>query len=158
MSEPSLSYGGHTPAALSTAWIPLESLCEQWADIGREASETGLLQITGLAFQALASEHRAHLSFEKARFYTAPAAQMNTLDQAAEALLQARQSWSDAILALELQIGKLHMAARHHEQATSLLAQVWQERVRVTTLLLEVEQTQVVCQQDYSTAHTGKDQ
>jgi hypothetical protein len=152
MSESSLPYGGiSAPAALSTVWIPLEGRCEQWAEIGREACETGLLQITGFAFQALASEHQAYVSFEKAQCSPAPAAQMNGLDQAAEALLQARQSWSDAILALEFQIGKVQLATQHRKQASSLLAQVWHERVRITALLLEVEQAQLVYQRDSST-------
>jgi hypothetical protein len=169
MSETSQPYGERGQRASSssspptTAWIPLEGRCEQWATLARDAHVTDLLQVTGLAFQALFYESRAHACYEQAQLPASIATSMNLLDQAEEALSQARQCWSDVISALEYQRINLRISFPNRELASTLLQEVWNERVRMTTLLLEVEQAQAQCQRDYhaiggTRENAGKDE
>jgi hypothetical protein len=156
MSETSLSYGGgheqqqqHLYASLpfsplmSTAWVPLEGLCTQWGTRGQEAHETSILQVVGLAFTALSYERRAHIFYQQAHLRETGIAPTPMLDQVLSALLQARECWSDALLVLEQHTSLELDPTQRRQVARLLLAEVRTERLRLTTLLAEVEREQV---------------
>ncbi|MBV9688208.1 MAG: hypothetical protein JO202_00700 [Ktedonobacteraceae bacterium] len=49
----------HDPITLSTAWMPLDGLAQQWGQFGSEATSVPALSVTGNVFAALAKETEA---------------------------------------------------------------------------------------------------
>src|SRR5712691_1193168 len=86
---------------LSTAWIPLDGLAQQWGQFGTEAITNSAFQVTSMVFAALARETLArqrHLETWRASRKGQAIDLEHTLDE----LIQARQHWTEAIACLEI--------------------------------------------------------
>jgi len=88
--------------ALSTAWMPLDGLIQQWGEFGaQKASTAPALHAVGMAFCALARETTA-CTYYTAAWHTSQDGDLTELEHTFEELLSARQYWTDAMLSLEL--------------------------------------------------------
>jgi len=112
---------------LSTAWMPLDGLIQEWGTFGAEhASTAPALHAVGMAFCALARETTAR-TYYTAAWHASQDDDLTDLEHALEELLHARQYWTDAMLSLELLLldsneeptsqGSLHLAGRGDEAA-----------------------------------------
>ena len=124
-----------TPTTLSTAWMPLDGLAQQWGQFGSEASDETALAATSHVFIALAKE-------TEARGWHALAADTlgNPLEHTLEDLVAARAQWSEALMCVKRFIGSVGATdASLHALALDVLEQ----RVRLSTLIAEVEREQL---------------
>jgi len=102
----------------------------------------------GRAFQALYYESRAQTFYRQTSLHTPPATVLIALDRTAEALCHARRFWCDVISMLDCQVNNVLTSSSNRTLAATLLPQVWEERTRITALLLEVDRVQAQRQRD----------
>jgi hypothetical protein len=69
-------------------------------------------------------------------------ADLTDLETALDELNQARERWTDAIAALELLVSDKHVDEAVLNEARDLVAQAMEQRLRVSSLVREVEQEQ----------------
>lgn len=120
-----------TERPLTTAWIPLEGLAEQWGHFSAQAASYPCFQATSTIFSALTHESEAfdcHIEAWHPFRHGDQALLQSTLDHL-------RQAWTEAFDALEQVL--------HHTFDISTfqqpLLQVAEQRVRLATLIVEVE-------------------
>ena len=131
-------YPSPSSPTLSTAWMPLDGLIQQWADFGAEATSAPALQATSAVFAALARETEA-LEHHTAAWYNSLAVDITNLQHALDELSQARGHWTEAMLSLELLVLDA-LGTKAAKDATHLLiAEAMGQRVRLSLLLHEVE-------------------
>jgi hypothetical protein len=146
-----------SPADLSTYWIPLEPLAQQWATFGREAMTCSAFGAVGMAFIALSWEAAA-LRHTMRASKAAPRNQQPSLEgvplpvhlsyqdiiRTLEDLREARQCWLSAVSWLEqlahhepLEPAQRNTAQQYLEHATAHVQRLW-------ALLSEVQETSMV--------------
>src|SRR5713226_7981562 len=84
---------------LSTAWMPLDGLANQWGQFGAEATTARALQATSRVFAALAQETSARETYLIA-WRTSQDVDITDLGHTLDELSQARQHWTDALISL----------------------------------------------------------
>ncbi len=128
--------------ALSTAWMPLDGLIQEWGAFGEDASTAPALHAVGMVFCALARETTAR-SYYTAAWHTAEDGGLTDLEHTLEELLSARQYWTDAMLSLELLLLDPHEELAFGESLRTLLVEVMEQRVRVALLVHQTQQEQL---------------
>jgi hypothetical protein len=128
--------------ALSTAWMPLDGLIQQWGTFGEDVSTAPALHAVGMVFCALARETTAR-SYYTAAWHTAEDGDLTDLEHALEELLHARQYWTDAMLSLELLLLDPHEEQAFGESLRPLLVEVLEQRGRVALLVHQTQQEQL---------------
>lgn len=124
-----------------TAWMPLDGLIQQWGRFGAEAAGVPALHATGAVFSALARETEAREYYITA-LHTSHKVDLTDLETALDELNQARERWTDAITALELLVSDKHADEAVQNEARVLVAQAMEQRLRVSSLVQEVEREQ----------------
>lgn len=128
---------------LSSAWMPLDGLIQQWGTFGSEQASTApALHAAGMAFCALSCETTAR-TYYTAAWHTAEDADLTDLEHALEELLSARQYWTDAMLSLELLLLDPHEEQTSQESLRPLLVEVMEQRGRVALLVHQTQQEQM---------------
>jgi hypothetical protein len=128
---------------LSTAWMPLDGLIQQWGAFGAELASTApALHAVGMAFCALARETTA-CTYYTATWHTAEDGDLTDLENALEELLSARQYWTDAMLSLELLLLDAREEPAFGESLRPLLVEVLEQRCRVALLIHQTQQEQL---------------
>ncbi len=139
-------------ADLSTYWLPLEPVAQQWAAFGREAMTCPAFGAVGMAFTALSWEAAALRHTIRAS-QTAPRSQQppsedvplpvhlssQDIARTLEDLTEARRCWQSAAWWLE--------QLAHHEplsRAQQCLEQALAQVQRLWALMGEVQETRVV--------------
>ncbi len=136
----SLLYEHHSDLP-ATAWIPLEGLTEQWGRFAAEAANLPALHATGAIFSALARETEAR-EYHTTAWHSTHSVDLTDLESALEELNKAREHWTDAMIALELLLNDKHVDEAVRDEARITVAQVMEQRLRVTSLIQEVEREQ----------------
>jgi hypothetical protein len=123
--------------SLSTNWIPLDGLIQQWGRCGTGANNASALHAIGLIFSALAREitDREHYM---AAWHSSQKVDMTDLESAIEELCQAREHWADAMAALGTRSRDTAL-----NEARRMVAQLMEQRIRVSALIQEIEQEQL---------------
>ena len=128
---------------LSTAWIPLDGLIQQWGAFGADQAITApALHAVGMVFCALARETTA-LTYYTAAWHTSEDGDLTELEHTLEELLSARQYWTDAMLSLELLLLDPHEEQAFGESLRPLLVEVMEQRGRVALLIHQTQQEQL---------------
>ena len=127
--------------AFATYWIPLDGLVQQWGRFGAEATGVPALHATGAVFSALARETEAR-GYHMAALRASHVVDLTDLETALDELNQARERWADAITALELLVSDKHADEAIRKEAHVLVAQAMEQRLRVSSLIQEVEREQ----------------
>jgi hypothetical protein len=128
---------------LSTAWMPLDGLIQQWGEFGAElALSAPALHAVGMAFCALARETTAS-SYYTAAWLASQDGDLTELEHTLEELLQARQYWTDAMLSLELLLLDPREEPTFGESLRPLLVEVMEQRARVALLVHQTQQEQL---------------
>jgi hypothetical protein len=128
---------------LSTAWMPLDGLIQQWGAFGADQASTApALHAVGMVFCALACETTARTSYTAA-WHTSQDGDLTDLEHALEELLSARQYWTDAMLSLELLLLDPHEELAFGESVRPLLVEVLEQRGRVALLVHQTQQEQL---------------
>ena len=133
------TFTADSSTTLSSAWMPLDGLIQEWGAFGAEHAITGpALHAVGMVFCALARETTARI------YYTAAwhASEDGDLTELEE-LLSARQYWTDAMLSLELLLLDTHEEQAFGESQHPLLVEVLEQRVRVALLIHQTQQEQL---------------
>jgi hypothetical protein len=135
--------GKESPLPMSTAWMPLDALIQEWADFGAQAASAPALSATGMAFLALSWEtsalhHRtwAHQDRQRGRSRST----VRDLGQTMQDLSQAIRHWSQAALWLERQALDEHQPMEDLDVLRLLLHRVLEQQRRVWTLMQEVRE------------------
>jgi hypothetical protein len=147
------TFPSFSTTALSTAWMPLEGLAEQWGQFGAEATSAPALHATGMVFSALARETEAQERHMEA-WHTSREPGVTDLEHTLEELTQARQHWTDALRFLEMFILDEQCADAFRDAMHSLVTEAMGQRLRVSTLIREVEQEQLLA--CHSVAHPSE--
>lgn len=136
--QPSLSLMSITP---STAWMPLDSLAEQWGQFGAGAITVSDLHATSMIFAALARETEAR-THHLGAWYASAAVGVIDLEHTLDQLGQARAHWIEAITFLELSLtdGDSETA---QDARRLLVSDAMEQRLRICMLLQEVAQEQL---------------
>jgi hypothetical protein len=124
--------------AFATYWIPLDNLVQQWGRFGAEAVGVPALHATGAVFSALARETEAR-KYHVIALHTSHNVDLTDLETALDELNQARERWTDAITALELLVSDEHIDEAIQNEARILVTQVMEQRLRISSLIQEVE-------------------
>jgi hypothetical protein len=128
---------------LSTAWMPLDGLIQEWGEFGAEQASTApALHAVGMAFGALARETTAR-SYYTAAWHTAEDGDLTELEHALEELLQARQYWTDAMHALELLLLDPREEPALQDSLRPVLVEVMEQRTRLALLIYQTQQEQL---------------
>jgi hypothetical protein len=128
---------------LSTAWMPLDGLIQEWGAFGAEQAITApTLHAVGMAFCALARETTAR-RYYTAAWHTAEDEDLTELEHALEELLHARQYWTDAMFSLELLLLDPHEEPAFQDSLHPLLVEVMEQRTRVALLIYQTQQEQL---------------
>src|SRR5712691_6193588 len=128
---------------LSTAWIPLDGLIQQWGAFGADQAITApALHAVGMVFCALARETTAR-SYYTAAWLESQDGDLTDLEHTLEELLSARQYWTDAMLSLELLLLDPHEEQAVGESLHPLLVEVMEQRGRVARLIHQTQQEQL---------------
>lgn len=126
--------------ALSSAWMPLDGLIQEWGAFGAEQTISApALHAVGMAFCALSRETTAR-TYYTAAWHASQDGDLTDLEHALEELLSARQYWTDAMLSLELLLLDPH---EELESQGSLLVEVMEQRSRVALLIHQTQQEQL---------------
>jgi hypothetical protein len=130
-------------SVLSTAWMPLDGLIQQWGAFGAEQAITApALHAAGMAFCALARETTAR-SYYTSAWHSSEDGDLTELEHALEELLHARQYWTDAMLSLELLLLDVREEPAFGESLRTLLVEVMEQRARVAMLIHQTQQEQL---------------
>jgi hypothetical protein len=128
---------------LSSAWMPLDGLIQQWGTFGAEQTVSApALHAVGKAFCALSCETTAR-SYYTAAWHTSHNADLTELEHTLEELLSARQSWTDTMLSLELLLLDAREEQSSGDSLRSLLVEVMEQRSRVALLIHQTQQEQL---------------
>jgi hypothetical protein len=128
---------------LSTAWMPLDGLIQEWGAFGADQASTApALHTVGMVFCALARETTAR-TYYTAAWHTSQDGDLTDLEHNLEELLSARQYWTDAMLSLELLLLDSNEEQAFGESLHSLLVEVLEQRVRVALLIHQTQQEQL---------------
>jgi hypothetical protein len=128
---------------LSSAWMPLDGLIQQWGAFGSELAITAPAQhAVGMAFCALARETTAR-TYYAAAWHTSQDGDLTELEHALEELLQARQYWTDAMLSLELLLLEAREEPAFLESLRHLVVEVMEQRARIALLIHQTQQEQL---------------
>ncbi len=128
---------------LSTAWMPLDGLIQQWGAFGSEQAITApALHAVGMAFCALARETTAR-TYYTAAWHTSQDGDLTELEHALEELLQARQYWTDAMLSLELLLLDPREESAFRDSLRPLVVEVMEQRARIALLIHQTQQEQL---------------
>jgi hypothetical protein len=151
------SFSHPSQADLSTYWLPLEPLAQQWATFGRGAMTCLALGAVGMAFTALAWEAAALRHTIRAS-QTAPQHQQPSsegvslpihlssqgVSRTLEDLGEARQCWQSAVSWLEQLAQHEPLSPAQRERAQQCLEQAIAQVQRLWALMVEVQETRVV--------------
>jgi hypothetical protein len=125
---------------LSTAWMPLDGLIQEWGAFGAEQASTApALHAVGMVFCALARETTAR-AYYTAAWHTSQDGDLTDLEHTLEELLSARQYWTDAMLSLELLLLDPREEPGFGESLRPLLVEVLKQRGRVALLVHRTQQ------------------
>jgi hypothetical protein len=128
---------------LSTAWMPLDGLIQEWGKFGAEHTSTApALHAVGMAFCALSRETTAR-TYYTAAWHIEEDEDLTELEHTLEELLQARQYWTDAMISLELLLLDPHEELAFQDILRPLLAEVMEQRTRVALLIYQTQQEQL---------------
>jgi hypothetical protein len=144
-------------ADLSTYWLPLEPLAQQWATFGREAMTCPAFGAVGMAFTALSWEAAALRHTIRAS-QAAPQHQQPPSDgvplhihlsyqdiaRTLEDLTEARRCWQSAVSWLEQLAHHEPLEPAQRERAQQCLEQALVQVQRLRAVLCEVQETRVV--------------
>jgi hypothetical protein len=137
------TFTADSSTTLSSAWMPLDGLIQEWGAFGAEHASTGpALQAVGMAFCALARETTARIYYTAA-WHVSVDGDLTESEHALEELLSARQYWTDAMLSLELLLLDTHEEQAFGESQHPLLVEVLEQRVRVALLIHQTQQEQL---------------
>jgi hypothetical protein len=128
--------------ALSTAWMPLDGLIQQWGTFGEDVITAPALHTVGMAFCALAREITAR-TYYTAAWHESQDGDLTDLEPALEELSSARQYWTDAMLSLELLLLDPREEQEFGESLRHLLVEVLEQRARVALLVHQTQQEQL---------------
>jgi hypothetical protein len=128
---------------LSTAWMPLDALVQEWATFGAQATDAPALTATGMAFLALSWEtsalhHRTRAYQHQQRGLRRSA--VRDLGQAMQDLTHATKHWSQVVLWLERLANDERSPAEDLEPVRELMRQVLSQQQRVWTLMQQVQE------------------
>jgi hypothetical protein len=130
-------------SVLSSAWMPLDGLIQQWGTFGSEQASTApVLHAVGMAFCALARETTAR-SYYTAAWHASQDSDLTNLEHTLEELLSARQYWTDAMLSLQLLLLDPHKEQTSQGSLRTLLVEVMEQRGRVALLVHQTQQEQL---------------
>lgn len=127
---------------LSTNWIPLDGIIQQWGRFGIEANSASALHTTSLIFSALARETTACEHY-MAAWHISQKVDTTDLESAVEGLCQAREQWADAMITLSAWILDERSCDIARNEARMMVTQLMEQRLRVSALIQEVEQEQL---------------
>lgn len=128
---------------LSSAWMPLDGLIQEWGTFGSEQASTApALHAVGMAFSALARETTAR-SHYTAAWHEAEDGDLTDLEHTLEELLSARQHWADTMHSLELLLLDGNGEEAFQESLRCLLVEVMEQRMRVALLIYQTQQEQL---------------
>jgi hypothetical protein len=132
-----------TLSCLSTLWIPLDALTQEWATFGSRATSAPALTATGMAFLALSWEtnalhHRTWAHQDRQRGLGRSA--VRDLGESMQDLSQAISHWSQAALWLERLANDERSPANDLEATRVLMSQVLSQQQRIWTLMQEVQE------------------
>ncbi len=137
------TFTADSSTTLSSAWMPLDGLIQEWGAFGAENASTGpALHAVGMAFCALARETTARIYYTAA-WHASEDGDLTELEHALEELLSARQYWTDAMFSLELLLLDTHEEQAFGESQHPLLVEVLEQRVRVALLIHQTQQEQL---------------
>src|SRR5712691_11273367 len=137
------TFTADSSTTLSSAWMPLDGLIQEWGAFGAENASTGpALHAVGMAFCALARETTARIYYTAA-WHTSEDGDLTELEHTLEELLSARQYWTDAMLSLELLLLDPHEEQEFGESLRPLLVEVMEQRGRVALLIYQTQQEQL---------------
>jgi hypothetical protein len=132
-----------TFSCLSTLWIPLDALIEEWADFGTDAATAPALTATGMAFLALSWEtsalHHRTCAYQDQQCGLRRSA-VRGLGQTMQDLSHATTHWSQAALWLERFANDERQPVEDLEPVRALMRQVLSQQQRVWTLMQEVQE------------------
>jgi hypothetical protein len=151
------SFSHPSPADLSTYWLPLEPLAQQWATFGREAMTCPAFGAVGMAFTALSWEAAALRHTIRAS-QAAPQGQQPSSEgvplpihlssqdvtRTLEDLIEARQHWQSAVSWLEQLAHHEPLELAQRDTAQQFLEHALVQVQRLWALLCEVQETRVV--------------
>ncbi len=126
---------------LDTSWMPLDGIAEQWGRFGTEGTSVPALHATGAVFSALARETEAR-EYRMTALHSSHDVDLTDLESALEELDRAREHWTDAITVLGLLVGDRQAGESARGEARTLVAQVMEQRLRISSLILAVEKEQ----------------
>ena len=142
---------------LATMWISLDGLIERWGRFGTEATETPALYATSEAFAALACETGA-LARRLQTWYTSREVDVTDLEHCLDELAQERRHWAEAGRSLEMILLDERRTETAQEAIAMLILETMEHRLRVSTLITEVEQEQLgAYRQAVSSSHKRGD-
>jgi hypothetical protein len=125
---------------LSTAWMPLDGLIQEWGAFGAEQASTAPAQhAVGMAFCALARETTTRTYYTAAR-HASQDVDLTELEHTLEELLHARQYWTDAILSLELLLLDTNEEPTSQDSLQTLVVEAMEQRARVVLLIHQTQQ------------------
>jgi hypothetical protein len=135
--------GKESPFLMSTAWMPLDALIQEWAAFGAQAAATPALIATGMAFLALSWEtsalhHRTWAYQDRRRGFGRSA--VRDLGQTMQDLSHAIGHWSQAALWLERQALDERQPMEDLDALRLLLHQVLGQQQRVWARMQEVQE------------------
>lgn len=145
-------YCASVSLAPSTAWIPLDGLAAQWGHFGAEATTARALQATSRVFAALAQETSARQTFLIA-WRTSQDVDVTDLGHVLDELVQARQSWTDALLSLEFVVMEARGTQISPETVRLLMIEAMEQRMRLSMLLQEVEREHLLVYRGVPASH-----
>ena len=149
------------PIALSTAWIPLDALVQEWATFGTQATDAPTLTATGMAFLALSWEmsalhHRTWAYQDQQRGLRRSA--VRWLGQTMQDLTHATKHWSQVVLWLERLALDEHQQVEDLDAIRSLMQRTLEQQQRVWTLMQQVQEDLLVYGQQPAGATTRGEQ
>jgi hypothetical protein len=151
------SFSHPSQADLSTYWLPLEPLAQQWATLGREAMTCPAFGAVGMAFTALSWEAAALRHTIRAS-QAAPHSQQPSpegvplpihlssqdIARTLEDLTEARRCWQSAVSWLEQLAHHESLSPAQRESAQQCLEQAIAQVQRLWALMGEVQETRMV--------------
>jgi hypothetical protein len=156
------SFSHPSQADLSTYWLPLEPLAQQWATFGREAMTCPAFGAVGMAFTALSWEAAALRQTIRAS-QAAPEGQQppsegmplpihlssQDVTRTLEDLAEARQCWQSAVSWLEQLAHHEPLEPAQRESAQQCLEHATAQVQRLWALMGEVQETRMVPSLDW---------
>jgi len=137
--------------------MPLDGLAHQWGHFGAEATTARALQATSRVFAALAQEASARKTYLTA-WHTSQDVDVTDLGHVLDELVQARQSWTDALLSLEFVIMEVRGTQISPEAIRLLMIEAMEQRMRLSMLLQEVEREHLLVYRGVPASHEREEE